>query len=225
MVDLERAIEARRIIVFNLAKGMLGEQESSAFGRLIMAMLLGIALRRQTTPKHLRTPTHVFVDECHNFVAMNMEHVLLEARKFGLYMTLAQQNVGHNMSTQLTNAVTGATRSKIAGVVEPDRRATAARLFPVDQGQFGELRTGQFFIRAESNPVIKLYGRSDLIGTSRKMTKPSWRRLVRRQLDRYYRDVSVDDTPKHVPSTSEPPPRAPESDSGDDAVPEHYRLE
>ena len=43
---LEKAIEERKIIIFNLAEGSLGEQESSAFGRLLVAMLQGIAVRR-----------------------------------------------------------------------------------------------------------------------------------------------------------------------------------
>ena len=34
---LEKAIEERKIIVFNLAEGSLGELESSAFGRLLVA--------------------------------------------------------------------------------------------------------------------------------------------------------------------------------------------
>lgn len=55
-IRLERAWEQKKIIVFNLAKGMLGDKESSAFGRLIVALLQGIAVRRASIPEEKRIP-------------------------------------------------------------------------------------------------------------------------------------------------------------------------
>ena len=62
---LEKAIEERKIIIFNLAEGSLGELESSAFGRLLVALLQSIAVRRDKQNK--RVPTRVIIDEFHNF--------------------------------------------------------------------------------------------------------------------------------------------------------------
>ena len=56
---LEKAIEERKVIIFNLAEGSLGEQESSAFGRLLVSMLQGIAVRRDKQNK--RIPTRVLI--------------------------------------------------------------------------------------------------------------------------------------------------------------------
>jgi hypothetical protein len=87
-VDLERALEERRIIVFNLPKGSLGEREGSAFGRLIVAMLQGIAMRREAQGN--RVPTRVIIDEVHNYTTKSLETIITEAAKFQLFATMAQ---------------------------------------------------------------------------------------------------------------------------------------
>ena len=72
---LEKAIEERKIIVFNLAEGSLGELESSAFGRLLVATRQSIAVRSDKQNK--RVPTRVIIDEFHNFTTRSVWRRLL----------------------------------------------------------------------------------------------------------------------------------------------------
>ena len=65
-IDLEKSVNERKVILFNLSKGSIGEDEGRAFGRLVIAMLQGIALRRESIPKSKRVPVHLVIDECHN---------------------------------------------------------------------------------------------------------------------------------------------------------------
>ena len=96
-IDLEEALEQRKIVVFNLGKGSIGEEEGAAFGRLLIAMLQGIAERRAKRPR-ARVPCHVFLDECHNYVTESVATILREARKFRLMLTLCQLMPGDRMT-------------------------------------------------------------------------------------------------------------------------------
>ena len=100
---LEKAIEERKIIIFNLAEGSFGEQEGSAFGRLIVAMLQGIAVRRDKQDK--RIPIWVIIDEFHNFTTRSMEKIITQAAKYRLYLTMAGQQIGQVTSKEIRDAI------------------------------------------------------------------------------------------------------------------------
>jgi len=191
-IQLGEAINERKIILFDLAVGRIGEEELQAFGRLIIAMIQGIAVRRineyeQGIPV---VPFHLIIDECHNFISTSIEKILKECRKFEAYCTLSQQNVGDGMGTDLQNVVSGMTRTKITGVMEPQRHNVTASLFPFDTSQFDKLDTGQFLFRAWNAPVFKLYAPDTLIGDMHTMEPETWERRVRQQM-RYYRSVTI----------------------------------
>lgn len=57
----------------------------------MLGLLQGIAIRREAVPERDRMPTHVFIDECQNFLSPTVQTILSENRKFALHLTLAQQ--------------------------------------------------------------------------------------------------------------------------------------
>ena len=134
---LEKAIEERKIIVFNLAEGSVGEQEGSAFGRLMVAMLQGIAVRR--LKQHNRVPTRVIIDEAQNYTTKSMEKIVTQAAKFKLFLTLAQQQIGQGMTTEMRSAALNMS-AQIAGRSAPALHSTMASMVNVERGEIESLK-------------------------------------------------------------------------------------
>lgn len=189
--DLEEELNKRKIIVFNLSTGSLGEQEAKAVGRLVIARLLGIVSRRDELDRAERVPIHVFGDEFHYWVNDTVKTVLREARKFGLHLTIAQQNVGQEMNHEMRRAVTGMTNIKISGKTEPGERARVAAQLDVDAQLLTNLDhgKGRFYVRFGAHAPFLLQVGTELLGKRHSMTAPSYRRLINKQVRAYYTPV------------------------------------
>ena len=72
--------------------------EANAFGRLVIALLQGIAKRRVNQPEEKRIPAHLIVDEMEFFLTRSMEEMLRFSRRYKLIFTGVQQIVGSGMS-------------------------------------------------------------------------------------------------------------------------------
>ncbi|HPJ97894.1 MAG TPA: type IV secretion system DNA-binding domain-containing protein [Candidatus Hydrogenedentes bacterium] len=115
-IDFYQAINEGRIILVNLSKGLLGELDTQLLGMLITGKLFCAALNRASEPTATPRKSHfLYIDEFQNFTSGSVAQMLSEARKFGLYLTLANQNLsqlreGHEASslseTVLSNAGT-----------------------------------------------------------------------------------------------------------------------
>jgi len=196
-IDLEDAINQRKIILFNLGKGRVGPEVSEALGRFIIATLQCIAMRREKLPKHKRVRTHLFVDECQNFISKSTLTILGETRKFALLGTLIQPGMGFGMSPTVRDDVLRLTNIKIVGkTTDPKECRHLAALLHVNEEDVASVQRRQFLVQAGDSPTFKLHTASHLADARNCMTALTWRSTVRRQLRRYYREVSpVDDIP------------------------------
>lgn len=79
------------ILFCNLAKGDLGEDNSSLLGAVIINMILIAALSRRNTPENERHPVHLVVDEYQTFATESFPILQSEARKYGITVTVAHQ--------------------------------------------------------------------------------------------------------------------------------------
>lgn len=99
-VDFRRCMDEGRIVLIKLAKGVLGELDAHLLGMLIIGKLFNTALQRADMPPEKRRPFYLYVDEAHNFTTDTVAHLLAEARKFGLHLTLANQNLAQVSDTR-----------------------------------------------------------------------------------------------------------------------------
>jgi len=90
-LDLAFTMSNRRILIANLAKGVIGEQAANLLGSLLISHMQLIAMERATLPPSARTPFFVHVDEFQNFSSDVFASLFSEARKFGLHFTLVTQ--------------------------------------------------------------------------------------------------------------------------------------
>jgi hypothetical protein len=101
--DLAFAMNNRRIVIANLAKGTIGEQAANLLGSLLVSHLQLIAMERAALAPQDRVPFFVHVDEFQTFSSDAFASLLSEARKFATHFCLANQ-----YTDQLSNAVRSA---------------------------------------------------------------------------------------------------------------------
>src|SRR3990172_4106474 len=90
-IDLEKLMNSKKIILINLSKGKLGEENSSFFGSMFITKLKQAGMARARIPEKDRTDFYLYVDEFHNVVTDTFENLLSEARKYALSLTMAHQ--------------------------------------------------------------------------------------------------------------------------------------
>lgn len=93
-IDLERLMNEKKIILINLSKGKIGEENSSFFGSMFITKIKQAGMARATLPQAQRNDFYLYVDEFQNLVTDTFENLLSEARKYGLCLTVAHQYVG-----------------------------------------------------------------------------------------------------------------------------------
>lgn len=104
--DFRKVMDEGKILLINLAKGRLGEENSQFLGLLIVPKILAAAMSRTDVPEEQRPDFYLYVDEFQNFATPDFAVILSEARKYHLNLTVANQFVGQ-MEEEVKNAVFG----------------------------------------------------------------------------------------------------------------------
>jgi hypothetical protein len=91
--DLRKVMDEGKILIVNLAKGKIGEDNCSLLGAMIVTKIQLAALSRSDLPENKRKPFYLYVDEIHNFLTLSFADILSEARKYGLNLVLAHQYI------------------------------------------------------------------------------------------------------------------------------------
>src|SRR3989338_1511868 len=90
-IDLEKIMNEGKILLINLSKGRLGEENSSFFGSMFITKIKQAGMARASLPEKERTDFYLYVDEFHNLVTNTFENIFSEARKYGLCLIVAHQ--------------------------------------------------------------------------------------------------------------------------------------
>lgn len=225
-LSLEAELNAGKIIVFSLAKASLGNDVSQAFGRLLIAQIKNLGFRRQFTPKGQRTPTFVFVDECQNFVGESIEDTLTELRKYGIHMVLANQVIGQNMSSQLTNILLSNTAVKITGYNGDKSLAIMAKETGAEMPELKKLTTGKFWAKVNvagriTQPFL-FKAPTYLLGNKSGLTKENWYERKKRGWHGYIKNTVLDAS--SAKSTREQPVEDFEGISGHTTTPDYVET-
>jgi len=104
-VDFDTAMDEKKIIICNFSKGLLGEDTSMLFGVTILAKLQLAALRRARIQQTDRLPYFLYVDEFQNFATMSFVQMLSEARKYKLFLIMAEQSTQQQADQRLVDIV------------------------------------------------------------------------------------------------------------------------
>lgn len=104
--DFRNVMDDGKILLINLSKGKLGEENSTFLGLLIVPKILAAAMSRVDMPMEKRREFFLYVDEFQNFATPDFATILSEARKYKLALTVANQFIGQ-MDEEVKNAVFG----------------------------------------------------------------------------------------------------------------------
>ena len=102
-----------KILLINLAKGELGEENSNFLGLILVPRILMAAMSRSDTPEENRRDFYFYADEFQNFATPDFAVILSEARKYRLNLTVANQFIGQ-IEEEVKNAVFGNVGTKVS---------------------------------------------------------------------------------------------------------------
>ncbi len=90
-IDIEDIMNSKKILLINLSRGMLGEENASFFGSMFITKLHQAGMSRANMPESARTDFYLYVDEFQNLVTDTFENLFSESRKYGICNTVAHQ--------------------------------------------------------------------------------------------------------------------------------------
>ncbi|NIA11985.1 MAG: type IV secretion system DNA-binding domain-containing protein, partial [Nitrospiraceae bacterium] len=112
-VNFRVLIDHGKILIANLAKGAVGEENQALLGSLILTKLQLAAMERVDVEEEQRRDFHLYCDEFQNFASPSFIEILSEARKYRLDLTLAHQYM-EQLDSQVRGAILGNVGTLIA---------------------------------------------------------------------------------------------------------------
>jgi len=104
--NVRRAMDENKVILCNLSKGILGEEDAKFLGLILVPKVLTAAMSRQDIPMAQRQDFFLYVDEFQNYATEDFAVILSEARKYRLSLIVANQFIGQ-IDEEVKNAVFG----------------------------------------------------------------------------------------------------------------------
>jgi len=86
-------MDQRKILILNLSKGRIGEDNSALLGAMMITKIQLAAMARVDIPEEDRKDFYLYVDEFQNFATESFANILSEARKYRLNLILANQYI------------------------------------------------------------------------------------------------------------------------------------
>jgi len=215
-VSFDTILNDGKILLCNLSKGKIGEDNSSVFGVLVMAKIQLASLKRARMPQDQRKDFYLYVDEFQNFATPAFAQILSEARKYRLNAILAHQTTSQLEETSLVNVTLANTGTVICfRTANPeDERMILPQFRPyVDQGEIASLPSYHFYMRLGAlNPEepfsgvtvpvhvpVSLDKTKKVIASSRKLYAHEWKETLNQP-----RNVSQKPTNKSVKKMENP---------------------
>ncbi len=146
--NIREIMDEGKILIVNLSKGLIGEDNASILGSFIVTKIQLAAMSRSDIPNiEDRRPFYLYVDEFQNFATDSFATILSEARKYGLNLTVANQYISQ-MNETVRNAVFGNVGTIICFRVSADDSPILAKQF---EPQF------------EANDLLQMHNRNFVI--------------------------------------------------------------
>jgi type IV secretory pathway TraG/TraD family ATPase VirD4 len=147
--SFREAMDTGKILLINLSKGEIGEENSSFLGLVLVPRILMTAMSRQDVPSDQRRDFYFYVDEFQNFATPDFATILSEARKYKLNLTVANQFIGQ-VDEEVKNAVFGNVGTMIAFRVGVNDANYLAREFEPVFGEEDLLNIERFHTYAKT---------------------------------------------------------------------------
>ncbi len=145
--DLREIMDGRKILIANLSKGKIGEDNTSVLGSLLLTEIWLNMLGRAEVPEDKRTPFYLYVDEFHSFITLSFASILSESRKYGLNLVMANQYMSQ-LDEKVRDSIFGNVGSIISFRVGAEDAEYLSREFsPFMEADFTNLPNYSIYLR------------------------------------------------------------------------------
>ncbi|NCS97491.1 MAG: ATP-binding protein, partial [Candidatus Pacebacteria bacterium] len=194
--NFRKAMDEQKIILCNLSKGVLGEEDAKFLGLILVPKVLTAAMSRQDIPMHDRKDFFLYVDEFQNYATEDFAVILSEARKYRLNLVVANQFVSQ-IDEEVKNAVFGNVGTMVAfRVGVPDANFLQHEFAPTfNEGDLTNIEKYHVYIKTivknEPVPPFSMSLMKDMTSIEARMN-PKQAEMIK-QLSRlkYGKDVDV----------------------------------
>ncbi len=111
-IDLREVMDEGKILIMNLSKGRIGEDNSELLGSMVITKIQLAAMSRVNVTEVERRDFYLYVDEFQNFATDSFANILSEARKYRLNLIM-----GHQYIEQLNDKVKAAVFGNVGTLV------------------------------------------------------------------------------------------------------------
>jgi len=149
-LDFARIMDDGKIFLAKLAQGAIGEENAYLLGTLLVSKFHQLTLSRQEQTRTERRPFYLYLDEFQHFITPSMATILSGARKYGLGLVLAHQDLRQLGDTEVTSAVLTNPYTRICfRVGEQDARRLVDGFSSFTAKDLQNLGTGEAICRVE----------------------------------------------------------------------------
>lgn len=104
--DFRDVMDNNKILIVNLSKGLIGEENAQFLGLLVIPKILSAAMSRANIDEKDRKDFYLYVDEFQNFASEEFAQILSEARKYRLNLIIANQYIAQ-IDEKIKDAIFG----------------------------------------------------------------------------------------------------------------------
>lgn len=151
-IDFNQLMDERKILICNFAKGQLGEDNTRLFAASIMSKLQLAALARASKPISQRVDHFMYVDEFQSYSPNILIQLLSEARKYGLYLTMAEQSPSQQDSVFTSQILTNVANLICFRTASPKDEQLLSSYFKdyINSADLANLAAFNFFIKSSA---------------------------------------------------------------------------
>lgn len=150
--DFRALMDDGGILIANLSKGLVGADNASFLGAVLIGQFEAAAMSRMDAPEAGRRPFTLFLDEWQSIVTERFASILSEIRKTGASVVLANQ-----FCAQIREPVLKAVRGNVGTILAFRVGAEDAEALSAEFG--GDLSPGQFTSLANREIAVRMLRR------------------------------------------------------------------
>lgn len=152
-IRLSDIMSEGKILLVNLSKGDVGEDQSFFFGTILTALIWVTAYQRTKLPEPKRRDFYLYIDEFQNFAAPGFADISSEGRKFHIPLIVSHQNIAQIEDQNLLKIVAGNAHTFVSLRSSPSDEAFILPFMEpaVEKGNIVNLAPHHFFMKTTTD--------------------------------------------------------------------------
>jgi hypothetical protein len=152
-VRIADIMDEGKILLANLSKGDIGEDQSRFFGTILTSFVWMAAYQRTKIPEKKRRDFFLYVDEFQNFASPDFSDIVSEGRKYHISLVVSHQSIAQIEDKSLVKLIAGNASTLICLKVSPeDETFILPYMKPeVERGDIVNLAPYHFYIKTTSD--------------------------------------------------------------------------